>query len=83
MRAIDALRKMLDDSGTRPYTASKKMGKSDTYIKTTLKNSTLSADKLAAIARACGYRLVLKPKGGGDEIEVDGIVITDGYERIG
>lgn len=83
MRAIDALRRMLDASGTSQYAASKRMGKSVTYVQTTLKNNTMGADKLAEVAAVCGYRLVLIPKEGGDEIEIGSIEITDGYDEIG
>lgn len=73
MQTLDAVRSMLDDAGATPYRVSLDLGRTSTYVATMLRRGSCpSADLLAEIANACGYRLQLVPKdGAGDTITID------------
>ncbi len=67
MGAGDAIRKMMEVSGMTAVDLSRAIGRSDTYVSTTLsKGSVPRVDTLAAMAEAMGFELVLK--GGETEI---------------
>lgn len=69
MTPTEALREMLDRSGTSMYALSKEMGKSTTYIKNTIKQgSDLGAGNLARMASLMGFKLTLN--GNGEPIEI-------------
>ena len=73
MRSLDAVRLMLERSNTTPYRAAVSMGRSPTYVSSMLRRGSCpSADILAEIARACGYRLDLMPLDGSESIHIDG-----------
>ena len=68
MNSRDAIRKMMEVSGTSAAELSRRLGKSDTYVSTTLsKGSSPRAENLAAMAEAMGFELVLKRKTGKNE----------------
>lgn len=70
MTPTEALREMLDRSGMSMYGLSKAMGRSKTYVQTTIRRGTnIGSATLAEMARAMGYRLVLD--GDGEPIEVE------------
>ena len=62
MDTLEAMRQMLDDAGTTPYEAAARLGKSRTYVSNLfVRGSIPSAERLAAIAGACGHRLAIVP----------------------
>lgn len=76
MNIQDALLHMIDSSGKSRSLVSTELGKTRNYIASSVKQSenrgTLwnpYSDTLAAIAKLCGYKVVLK--GHGEEIELD------------
>lgn len=70
MKAMEAIRLMLDASGRSANSVSLSLGKHRNYLATaTYKESSPRADNLAAIAEECGFELVLK--GHGEEIRID------------
>lgn len=69
MTPTEALREMLDRSGTSMYALSKAMGKSPTYIQSTIRQgSNLGAGNLALMASHMGFKLTLN--GMGEPIEI-------------
>lgn len=74
MKSLEAVRAMLDASKLTPYRASLRIGRNSTYLAGMLRRGSCpSADLLAKIARACGYRLELVPlDGAGDSLTIDG-----------
>ena len=73
MDTLQAVREMLAASGLTPYAAAVGMGRTPTYISGMLRRGSVpSADLLAKIAGACGYRLQLVPDDGGDVLTIDG-----------
>lgn len=70
MKTSEAIRHMIDESGISCRSLSASIGRSPTFVSTTLaKDSTPRADTLAAMADAMGYELVLR--GRGEEIRID------------
>ena len=64
MNVKQAIDTMCDASGKSQRTVSTEIGKSPTFIGTTLsKGSVPRIDTMAAIARACGFELVLRGHG--------------------
>ena len=64
MNIKQAIDTMCDASGTSQRTVSTEIGKSPTFIGTTLsKGSVPRIDTMAAIARACGFELALRGHG--------------------
>lgn len=73
MKALDALRLMLDRSGATAYQVAVAIGRKPNYISGMLRRGSVpSADLLARIAAACGYSLRLVPLNGGEEIDITG-----------
>lgn len=69
MSSLDALSEMLKRSGMSKYALSKALGRSTTYISTTMqKGGDIGAENLARMAEVMGFRLVLDGKG--EPIEV-------------
>ena len=61
MNSCEAIRKMMEVSSTTAAALSRKMGKSDTYVSTTLsKGSSPRAENLAAMAKIMGFELILR-----------------------
>ena len=61
MGAGDAIRKMMESSGMTAVDLSRAIGRSDTYVSTTLsKGSSPRVDTLAAMAEARGFDLILR-----------------------
>ena len=72
MQPLDAIRKMLDDSHITPYAAGIATGYSHTYVSNLFNRGTIpGVDRMATIANACDYDLVLIPRNGGDSIPID------------
>lgn len=60
MNATEAIRAMMDASGMTATELSRAMGKSDSYIRTTLANNTSPrVDNLALMAEIMGFELML------------------------
>lgn len=73
MTPTEALREMLDRTGTSMYALSKEMGKSANYVQSTIRQgSDIGAMKLAEMAGKMGYRVVVVKDG------EDGIAIGEG-----
>ena len=74
MDTLQAVRAMLDASGTTAYRAALRLGRSSTYVSGMLnRGSVPSADMLARIAAACGYEMLLVPKDKTlDTLRIDG-----------
>lgn len=69
MNTNEAMRHMIEASGQSLSKVSTDMGKSRTFLASTFtKGSTSRVDTLAAVARLCGYRLVIV--GHGEEIDL-------------
>lgn len=67
---MDALKHIIEKSGKSARSVSLDIGKSPTYLYTVIgSKNDIGASKLAAVAKACGYKLILKSKD--DEITVD------------
>ncbi len=64
MSPIDAIQRMMDESGVSASDLSRRIGKSRTYISSTMAHgSTPKVDTLARIAHECGYRMYLERTG--------------------
>lgn len=73
MSSLEAIRAMLERSGLTAYRVAVRLGRHSSYLSTMLRRGSVpSADLLAKIASACGYSLLLVPRGGGESIELDG-----------
>ena len=73
MDTLQAMREMLDNAGMTPYAAGKAVGKSHTYVSGLFtRQTTPNANRLAIIADACGYDLVLQSRDTGKQIVIDG-----------
>lgn len=73
MDTLQAVREMLDSSGLTPYRVAVKIGRHSSYVSQMVRRGSVpSADLLAKIAAACGYRLQLVPIEGGDVLTIDG-----------
>lgn len=73
MDTLKAVRLMLDRSGVTPYRVAVEMGRAPTYVSSMLRRGSCpSADLLAKIGAACGYRLELVPLDGGDSLTIGG-----------
>ena len=69
MTPTEAVKEMLDRSGTSMYALSKAMGKSKNYVQNTLRRgSDIGASGLAEMASHMGFKLVLD--GSGEPIEI-------------
>lgn len=70
MNTTECIRHMIEASGLSARKASQLLGKSPTYLGTTITNgSDVSAGNLSGIANVTGYELILR--GRGEEIRVD------------
>lgn len=70
MKTTACIKTMIERSGMSARKASQALGKSPTYLGTTITNEAdVSAGNLAKIADVTGYELVLR--GRGEEIPVD------------
>ena len=70
MNTTECIRHMIEASGLSARKASQFLGKSPTYLGTTITNgSDVSAGNLSRIAEVAGYELILR--GRGEEIRVD------------
>lgn len=70
MDITGCIRRMVASSGKSAREVSRVMGRAPTWIATAISRKTdISASRLASVARACGWRLVLKH--GKDVMEVD------------
>lgn len=73
MDTLQAMRAMLEGAGMTPYAAGIATGHSHTYVSNLFtRGTTPNGNRLAEIARACGYDLALIPRAGGDPIVIDG-----------
>lgn len=69
MNALDAIRRMCDESGVGPTQVSQAIGRARTFLSATLSRGNIPrVDTMAKVAQACGYRLIL-------ESDTDRIVI--------
>ena len=67
MRAHDAIRGMLADTGNSARGVSAAIGRGPTFLSATFIHArAMQTDTLAAIAAVCGYELVLRPRDGAD-----------------
>ncbi len=72
MNAVEACREMLRRAGMSRYAASKAMGKGPSYMQAVMdRNRDMSVSTLVGLARATGYRVVLKGPEDEPDIEVD------------
>lgn len=61
MRSAEVIRIMARNAGIGHRQLSRDLGKADTYIGATLsRGSDVKVETLAAIARQCGYRLIVE-----------------------
>lgn len=75
MDTKQAIREIVKASGLTHRQIAHRLGKYDTYVsQITSRATTPGCDDMAALARACGYRLDLVPMDGGATI-----TIGDGY----
>lgn len=73
MDTLQALQKMLDSSDMTPYAVARSLGRGSSYVSGMVwRGSCPSADLLARLAGACGWRLVLVRDDGGSEITITG-----------
>lgn len=73
MDTKQAIREIVQRSGLTHRQIAHRLGKYDTYVsQITSRATTPNGDDLAALARACGYRLELVPIDGGDHITIGG-----------
>lgn len=69
MDVTDCIRRMVGSSGRSARQLSRDMGRAPTWLATVVSRGTdTGASRLAMIARACGWRLVLRSDA--DEMEV-------------
>lgn len=79
MDTLQAVREMLAASGLTPYRVAVKIGRHSSYVSQMVRRGSVpSADLLAEIAGACGYRLELVPDDGGDVLTIDGGASSSG-----
>jgi len=72
METIEIVREMMHVSGLSVRKLGTALGKSPQYMKQTLYGGTIpSSKKLAAIADACGYDLLVRNRDDGTEIIID------------
>lgn len=65
MDTLQAVREMLTASGLSPYRVAVKIGRHSSYVSQMLRRGSVpSADLLALMAGACGWRLALLPPDG-------------------
>ena len=70
MDITDCIRQLVRSSGRSSREVSRAIGRSPTWIASAVSRGTdISASRLASIARACGWRLVLRRED--EEMEVD------------
>ena len=73
MTASEAVALMIERAGVTSYRVSVRLGRHSSYVSTMLRRGSCpSADLLAKIARACGYRLELVPDDDGDSLTIGG-----------
>lgn len=71
MDSLDAVREMLARSGVTPYRLALRLGRSPAYVSGMLRRGSVpSADLLAEMAAALGYKMQLTKDGG--SITIDG-----------
>ena len=71
MDASQALRECVEGSGLTHRQIARRLNRYDSYVSQVLtRSSAPGADTIAAIARACGYRLQLVPLDGGEAITI-------------
>lgn len=76
MDTLKAMQIMLEASDVTPYRAAKMLGRGSSYISGMVwRGSCPSADLLARLADACGWRLVLLPP---DGLDVGALTIDGG-----
>ena len=76
MDTLKAMQIMLEASDVTPYRAAKMLGRGSSYISGMVwRGSCPSADLLARLAGACGWRLVLLPP---DGLDVGALTIDGG-----
>lgn len=74
MTGFEALKRVCKNSGRTSYAIAKAIDRSPSFISQTLRQASKpTADTLALIAGACGYRLALIPKS--EELPPDAIEI--------
>ena len=67
MRVHDAIRKMLAGTGHSARGVSAAIGRGPTFLSATFTHArSIQTNTLAAVAAACGYELVLRPREGDD-----------------
>lgn len=67
MRVHDAIRKMLAGTGNSARGVSAAIGRGPTFLSATFTHArSMQTNTLAAVAAACGYELVLRPREGDD-----------------
>ena len=67
MRVHDAIRKMLAGTGNSALGVSAAIGRGPTFLSATFTHArSMQTNTLAAVAAACGYELVLRPREGDD-----------------
>lgn len=73
MTASEAVALMIERAGVTSYRVSLRLGRHSSYVSTMLRRGSCpSADLLAKIGAACGYRLDLVPLDGSESIHIDG-----------
>lgn len=71
MTTSELIRRMIAGSGKSARKVSRDMGQSDNYLSVALARKTcLSADNLARVAEACGYRIEAVRDSDGERIEL-------------
>ena len=72
MDALDAMRRTISTSGKSNRDIAREMGKSPTYLSSTLTRGSIPSIATAAtIADACGYDLALVNRATGERIVID------------
>lgn len=72
MNSVEVARAMADRSGKTRDELSRDMGRSSSYVRALLaRGSDLSTSTLSALADACGYQLIVAPRGSGEPFEVE------------
>ena len=76
MNLCKALRSMTADSGKTHREIARDLGRGDAYVSVAVSNvcngKDIGVGKLASIADACGYDVVLVNRGNGDQLTVSG-----------